>query len=361
MSRLLVILDGAAEPVGVGPTALEAAHTPALDALVAAGELGRLATTPAGLAAGSETGIPTLLGCPPAAPVGRGLIEAAAAHVAVPAGAGAWRIDAYREDGTRASAEEARGLAATLGVDRCRVRVTHLRGHRLLAVGLHAPQLEALDGFRLHVWGEGEPLAAQLDERTAVVCAVGAAAGCARLLGARVVVPQGVTGDVDSDLSAKARAAAALLREGVETVVVHVGGPDEAAHRRDPAAKRAAIEAADRELVAPLAPLAAHVAVAIDHETCPRTGRHGAAPTPVVTVSADARPLLGRPSALSDPNRADAADTGPLGPSADERPPFGRASAVTDPRGGPARRFTERDAASTPVRNSLWLPARVAA
>ena len=318
MSRLLVILDGASEPLGDAPTTLEAASTPALDQLVADGLLGRLRTTPDGLAPGSETGIPVLLGCPPSAPVGRGWVEAAAARIAVGAGERAWRVDVHREDGSRASAEEATVLAAVLRRRLPRFRVAHLRGHRLLALGPREPHVGALDGFGLRVWGAEAPLAPRLDDATAVVSAPGAAAGCARLLGARVVVPAGATGDVDSDLDAKARAAAALLGEGVPTVVVHVGAPDEAAHRRDPAGKRAALEAADRRVIAPLRRLAESVAVAIDHATSPHTGRHDAAPTPCALAG----------------------------------PAFAPDEHV---------RLSERAAATTAVRADLWLRERAAA
>lgn len=311
MSRLLLILDGAAEPLTDAPTTLERAHTPALDALVRAGTLGRLCTTPDGLEPGSETGIPTLLGFPPAEPVGRGWVEAAAARASTPDGVGAWRVDVFRSDGTRASAEDVRTVSAMLRMHLCRHRITPLRGHRLLVRGARRPKLDALDGFVLRVWPDGATLAGGLDERTAVVAGPGAATGCARLLGAHAITPAGATGDVGSDLTAKARVAGALLSEGVETVVVHVGGPDEAAHRRDPVAKQAAIEAADSGVLAPLAGAADLVAVAIDHGTSPETGRHDAAPTPVV---------------LAGPGVASSGHA----------------------------RLTEREAAGTPVRGGVW-------
>src|SRR4051794_41433035 len=90
-TRVLVILDGAAEPIWPWPSTLEEAHMPALDALCDRGAVARVATTPTGLRPGSEAGIPTLLGAPPAGPGGRGPIEAAAARLDVPGGAGARR------------------------------------------------------------------------------------------------------------------------------------------------------------------------------------------------------------------------------------------------------------------------------
>jgi 2,3-bisphosphoglycerate-independent phosphoglycerate mutase len=118
------------------------------------------------------------------------------------------------------------------------------------------------------------------------VCARGAAAGCARLLGARVVVPPGATGDVDADLCAKAQAAIAALSDRPARVVVHVGAPDEAAHRRQPEAVVEALGRLDGELLAPLrdavAALGGRLAVCPDHGTDPVSGRHDPAPVPAV-------------------------------------------------------------------------------
>jgi 2,3-bisphosphoglycerate-independent phosphoglycerate mutase len=75
-------------------------------------------------------------------------------------------------------------------------------------------------------------------------------------------------------------------------VVVHVGAPDEAAHARDADAKVAAIERADRELLAPLADAVraagGTLRVCPDHGCDPRTGRHDADPVPCLTWPASA-------------------------------------------------------------------------
>ncbi len=115
------------------------------------------------------------------------------------------------------------------------------------------PLPEAARAAHLRVWPDGDVLPRILDERTVVVAARGAAAGVAALLGARVLVPDGATGDPASDLESKARAAIAAMTGGAPSVVVHVGGADEAAHARDGAGKVAFIERADRQLIAPLA------------------------------------------------------------------------------------------------------------
>ena len=289
MSRILLVLDGAPEPLrdgAAGPTTLEAASTPALDALCAAGAVRRLETTPAGLDPGSETGIPALLGAPPRAPVARGPIEAAAAGIALAPGHRAWRLDVRRPDGTRTPDAEARLLVPLVAARLPAHAVAHLRGHRLLATGPRRPALRGVAGLDIDVWPDGAALAPVLDARTTVVCGPGAAAGVARLLGARVTVPAGATGDIDTDLAAKADAAVRALAAGARDVVVHVGALDEAAHRGEIGAKRAALERVDAHLIAPLAAAArrhaALLAVTADHGTCPRTGRHDGAPVPLV-------------------------------------------------------------------------------
>ena len=288
VAQLLIVLDGAPEPPGGSrPTTLQRTATPALDALCAAGVVTRRQTTPDGFEPGTETGFPTLLGVPPAAPVARGPIEAAAAGIAVPPGASAWRIDLRCHDGSRAGERERDRALPALARALPAHRVTGLRGHRLLAVGPGRPVLDRIDGLGVEVWPDGAQLAPALDKDTIVVCGPGAAAGCARLLGASVVVPAGATGDVDTDLAAKADAARRALAVGSE-VGVHVGALDEAAHRGEPDAKAAALARVDAELIAPLAAAAqrhgASVAVTADHSTCPDTGRHGCEPVPLVVA-----------------------------------------------------------------------------
>lgn len=290
MVAVLVIPDGAAQPLGPGvPTALAAARTPVLDALAATGEVARVAVTPAGVPAGSEAGVPALLGHAPARALGRGRIDAAGYGVRVPAGMVPWRADVRREDGSRATAGMARMIAAALGG-----AWTH--GHRLV---LFAPAGSAPAGGAgvraravgggapgVRVWADGAALPRALDQTTVVVAARGAAAGCARLLGAALVVPPGATGDVDTDLHAKARAAIDAIERGAERVVVHLGAPDEAAHRRDAGAKVAALEAIDAALLAPLRDAVGRadgtLAVCPDHGTDPFDGRHDADAVPAL-------------------------------------------------------------------------------
>lgn len=286
MVDALVILDGASEPPGPVPTSLERARTPVLDGLAAEGVVTRLRTVPAGLPAGSETAIPALLGWTPGAPVDRGALEAAARDIAVPDGERAWRVDVLDDGGGRAGEAEAVVAAAELARRAPRHSVRHLSGHRLLVCGATPPP--AAPGLR--TWPPGAVPPPVLDPSTIVVAAPGAAAGAARLMGARVVVPDGATGGTDTDMAAKATDAAAAIAAGASRVVVHVGAPDEAAHGRDADAKVAAIERADRELVAPVAEAVraagGRLRVCPDHGCDPRTGEHDGSPVPCLVWGA---------------------------------------------------------------------------
>jgi 2,3-bisphosphoglycerate-independent phosphoglycerate mutase len=318
---VLVILDGASEPLGDGPTSLERAHTPALDALASEGELTRVRTVAPWLEAGSESAIPALLGWVPPAPVDRGLIEAAARELPLAPGTRAWRVD-VRDAATGARADAAT-VRAALAAALPAYEVHAIGGHRLLVTGDGPlPSLLAALRFRfadlapgpqpggissgppallfstglvldprpgslaLHLWPEGIVPPPVLDDSTVLVAARGAAAGIARLMRARVVIPPGTTGRPGSDFSAKAQAADDALSAGATQVVVHVGGADEAAHELDAAAKVAVLEQADRELIAPLlAAIRAEggtLSVCPDHGCDPRTGKHDEAPVPRV-------------------------------------------------------------------------------
>lgn len=276
VSDVLVILDGASEPVADDePTSLERADTPVLDALAQIGTVRRLRTTPEGLPAGSETGVAVLLGWTPAAPVDRAALEAAARGIVVPGGRIARRVDVLREDGLRGDAGP---VATALSL---MLEVHELGGHRLLVIASSAPTLRAAlaaVSAPLHVWPAGVVPSPSLDGDTVVIAGSGAVAGLGRLLGARVVTAS-VLGDV-------AAAAAAEIESGTPHVVVHVDGADEAAHARNPEGKAAFLTRADEELLAPIAAaIHAHggtLEVTADHGTDPHTGAHDDAPVPAV-------------------------------------------------------------------------------
>jgi 2,3-bisphosphoglycerate-independent phosphoglycerate mutase len=309
---VLVILDGASEPLGAARTCLERARTPVLDGLAGEGTITSLQTVPRGLAAGSETAIPGLLGWVPDAPVDRAAIEAAAYEIEVRAGERAWRVDRRdRADAAATAVALSDALARRLPSRSAarRRHVHHLAGHRMLVVGpdpastLGGELLEielraGLLGGELEVWPAGVVPPRVLDEQTLVIGARGAAIGIARLMGARTVVPAGATGRQGSDLAGKAAAALAAIAGGeARRVVVHVGAADEAAHARDGQAKVAAIEAADALLLAPLARAlragGGTLQVCPDHGCDPATGEHDGAPVPCLRWPA-ASPSGGR-------------------------------------------------------------------
>jgi 2,3-bisphosphoglycerate-independent phosphoglycerate mutase len=304
----LLILDGASEPLE-GETSLETARTPVLDRLASSGTLSQLQTVPPGLPVGSETAIPGLLGWTPTGAVDRGALEAVALGIELGPGERAWRVDVLERGGARAGDEVAERAVAELAEGLPDHTVRLLRGHRLLVIGPSPSKRLGRGGgveagvagrgvssgngtpdiAELRVWPEGAVPPRILDEGTVMVAAAGAAAGAARLLGAAVVVPPGATGGVDTDLAAKADAAKRAIAEGAERVVVHVGAPDEASHVGDRAAKVAALERIDAELVPHLATAVAAAGgtlrVCPDHGCDPRTGEHCADPVPCLDWS----------------------------------------------------------------------------
>lgn len=297
MVAALLVLDGASEPLGEPPTSLEQARTPALDVLGRRGALARLRTVAPGLPAGSESALPALLGWTPPWPVDRGLLEAAAAGVVLAPGERAWRVDVVGVGGARADAERARRVAVRLAGRLPDHRVLTLAGHRLLVAGPQ-PLPAAVSASGVRVWPQGGALPAVLDRSTVVIAASGAAVGAARLMGASAVSPAGATADTDTDLRAKTIAAVGAIAAGAARVVVHVGAPDAAAHRRDAAAKVAALERIDAELVGPLADAIARAGgtlrVCPDHGCDPATGAHDGAPVPVLDWPGDGRGPRGR-------------------------------------------------------------------
>uniref|UniRef100_B8DRS5 Phosphoglycerate mutase n=1 Tax=Nitratidesulfovibrio vulgaris (strain DSM 19637 / Miyazaki F) TaxID=883 RepID=B8DRS5_NITV9 len=99
--RIICILDGMADlPARDGlPTPLAAAHTPTLDHLAATGTAGLCQVIPYGAEAGSDAGIPALLGYDPLRhPVARGPLEALAAGLPLGPRDTAWRCNVVALD-----------------------------------------------------------------------------------------------------------------------------------------------------------------------------------------------------------------------------------------------------------------------
>lgn len=106
-------------------------------------------------------------------------------------------------------------------------------------------------------WGEGtrpkfDSIASLYGVNGGVVCAVDLIKGLGLCAGMRTVDVEGATGGMVTNCKGKAEAALKLIDEGCDFVYIHVEAPDECGHHGDAAAKVAAIEAIDREMLAPI-------------------------------------------------------------------------------------------------------------
>ena len=111
--------------------------------------------------------------------------------------------------------------------------------------------------------------------------------GIGLALGMKVVVPAGATGDVDTDIKAKAEAAVKLLQDN-SFVLAHFNGSDEAAHRYDYKGKADFIEQIDNQFVDYILknysqPL--KIIICGDHVTSSVSGKHGRGETPVIATA----------------------------------------------------------------------------
>lgn len=122
--------------------------------------------------------------------------------------------------------------------------------------------------------------------RGGVVCKAEIVRGIGKALGMEVVVPQTATGDVDTDLRAKAKATLELLQQ-YDFVVTHFNGTDEAAHRYDAMEKVRFIERIDEEFLgivlnAVQEPI--KIVICGDHVTSSVTGKHDSGAGPVIAA-----------------------------------------------------------------------------
>lgn len=116
--------------------------------------------------------------------------------------------------------------------------------------------------------------------------------GVARLAGMQVLSVPGATGDLQTDLGAKARAALEALGF-CDLVFVHIKGTDNAGHDGDAQAKKEFIERVDREFFGELlsqSPTDLHLCVSGDHTTPPAVREHTADPVPALFFGPAVRP-----------------------------------------------------------------------
>ncbi len=345
--HVVLVPDGMAdEPQAAlgGRTPLEAARTPAMDALARAGIVGTVRTVPPGMTPGSDVAGLAVFGYDPAEVyTGRSPLEASGIGVELGPLDVAYRCNFVTVSGGvmrdhtagHISDAEARRCVAALeaalgggpfefyaGLSYRNLMVW--RGGAVVPctppsdildepvegflpgasagpgdvaaaealAGLQRSADEVLAGLRpatgVWFWGPGRAsrvpgFRALHGLSGAVVAAVDLVRGIGRLAGFEVIDVPGATGGLDTDYGAKARAALTALDDH-DVVVVHVEAPDEASHMGDLTAKVEAIEAIDAYVVARL--LAARHAPAVlvvpDHETSLARRAHGAAPVPFV-------------------------------------------------------------------------------
>lgn len=326
----LLILDGAEEDALLdGGSPLDAADMPHLHTLVARGISGQAEFFLPGREIDSLTCILTMLGVPAGEiPPSRAPLEALGAGIRVGKGDMVCRCNLVSHqsgrlvsfNGTGLSREQMRAFsAAAAGLAPPGMRLLHLSDYRNLLVmentalpdrtadappphqSIGRPLADLLagvgadgrlsrfvaasgkirPGYQLYPWGAGRaaalPSYKSLTGRSAAcICGTELMAGIGKALGMVVRVPCGATGDGDTDLHAKAAAALALSK-GFDTLILHVNGTDEFAHRRNREGKIRFLERIDRELLGPVLGgigRNARFLVTSDHGTSSRTGRH---------------------------------------------------------------------------------------
>jgi 2,3-bisphosphoglycerate-independent phosphoglycerate mutase len=298
-----------------GRTALEAAHTPTLDALARRAFTGQCHTVPQGMPPGSDVANMALLGFDPKRyHTGRGPIEAAAQGLDLDPDDLVWRmnlvtVSAYTPEGRMEDYSAGHidtATAATL-IERlrqnlpnslevfCGVQYRHLLVERKAAhspsahisvrpphdiLGEHiGPDLEALtaapkltafaraahnvlaqdDTSRANaiwLWGQGRPLQLPSFEATfglrgAVISAVDLVRGLGRAAGMEVLHVPGATGLIDTNYEGKVTATLEFLQRG-DFAYLHVEAPDECGHMGDAPLKTEAIARFDTRIVAPI-------------------------------------------------------------------------------------------------------------
>ena len=143
--------------------------------------------------------------------------------------------------------------------------------------------------YELYPWGpsarQGLPSFSELHGlRGGAVCKAEIVRGIAKALKMDVLTPPAATGDVDTDIRAKAEGALTLLAQD-DFVIAHFNGSDEAAHRYDYQAKADFIARIDEQFMQTIAaqykePL--KVVICGDHVTSSVTGKHSDGCTPVI-------------------------------------------------------------------------------
>jgi 2,3-bisphosphoglycerate-independent phosphoglycerate mutase len=123
-------------------------------------------------------------------------------------------------------------------------------------------------------WGQSVPVKmAPFPHKAAVICGTPIIKGIAKLLNMTLIPVPGATGDIDTDLVKKSKAALYAAKT-YPFVLLHINGADEAAHRKNPEEKRAFLHKVDTIVIKALLQSDWNIYVVSDHGTDPITGQH---------------------------------------------------------------------------------------
>ena len=362
MKYVVLVPDGCAdEPIASlgGRTPLEAAHLPHLQALAARSEVGRAAVIPPGLPPGSDVGNLAILGYDPNVfHTGRAPIEAAAMGVDLGPGDVAYRCNLVTIDAAGTMVDFAAGhlssdqshpiiaaLEAQLGAGRDGIRFFPGVEYRHLVVvpeewadadcvpphdltgrpavwptGEAAPRLQALmDASRavvtaaattvgstatqIWLWGQGTrphlpDFASRYGVTGRLTSAVDLVRGLGVLAGIEVLDVPGASAGFDNDYTAQRMACIDSLGDR-DFFLLHVEATDEAGHQQNAAAKVAALESWDREIIGPLLDALPafgpfRILLLPDHATPVNLGTHTSDPVPYLLHDSESQ-VTGRP------------------------------------------------------------------
>lgn len=140
-------------------------------------------------------------------------------------------------------------------------------------------------------WAEGsavilDSFVEKYHKTGSVISAVPLCHGIANLVGLKVRLVEGASGELETNYEGKVEAALAALRAGEDFAAVHIEAPDECTHNGDLPGKLQAIEWLDSRVVAPLTEALAQegtpyrLLILSDHKTLTSTRGHDGEPVP---------------------------------------------------------------------------------
>ena len=137
----------------------------------------------------------------------------------------------------------------------------------------------------LILWGQSAPAKmAPFPQKAAVICGTPIVKGIAKLLRMTLISVTGATGDIDTNLYEKVKAATDAAKD-YPFVLLHINGADEAAHRKSKNEKNDFLHKVDAVVVGSLLQSGHDVYVVSDHGTDPITGQHVGNRQPMFTNS----------------------------------------------------------------------------